>query len=141
MAQQPLSLRAYAAHRKSQGFAGGSLQAVQRAIQGQRLVESIVSIDGVKKVADPELADREWVANTDLSRAPASVKDLAGFSDDSAGGEQQQSPLVVASAREKHWKAELAELDYRKRAGELVPADDVETAWSELCATLRSKFL
>lgn len=57
------SLRAYARHR------GVTLHAVQAAIDSGRLCESVTrDAHGVRKIADVELADREWAANT-LARA------------------------------------------------------------------------
>jgi hypothetical protein len=70
-----VSLRAYAAHRKSLGLPGASLQAVQRAIDRQRLYESVVRVHGSRKILDVDVADREWAANTDLSKAPSYVVD------------------------------------------------------------------
>lgn len=53
------SLRAYAKHR------GVSLAAVQTAIDAGRLRESVTRDEhGTRKIADVELADREWRANT-----------------------------------------------------------------------------
>jgi phage terminase Nu1 subunit (DNA packaging protein) len=138
MALKPLSLRAYAAHRKGLGLPGGSLQAVQRAISGARLVDSVTVVDGVKKIADPEAADREWAANTDLSKAPGWVKDADG---DREHGDEDASPLATASAREKHWKAELAELTYRQKAGELVDAGEVQAEITATFSTVRTNLL
>lgn len=140
MSQNPLSLRAYAAHRKGLGLPGGSLQAVQRAISGDRLRDAVVVVGGVKKIADPEAADREWAANTDLSKAPAWLKEL-GENDGSDDGDEGASPLTTASAREKHWKAELAELTYKQRAGELVDADEMAAAMATDYSAVRTKLL
>jgi phage terminase Nu1 subunit (DNA packaging protein) len=144
MAQQPLSLRAYAAHRKTQGLPGGSLQAVQRAVQARRV--TVAMVDGVKRIPDPEAADREWAENTDRSRAPGWVKDWAddvegGQDDDGQDDDGKASSLSTASAREKHWKAELAELNYKQRAGELVNAADVAAEYADFCSTVRTKVL
>lgn len=135
MADKPLSLRAYAAWRKDKGMQGGNLQAVQKAIQSGRVTAAVVLVDGVRKIADPELADREWLAHTDQSRGQ-----LAGFAD----GEDldvEPSAMVKASARLKQAQADLAELNYQKRAEQLLEVTDVEATWSEFCATLRNTFL
>lgn len=78
MTQNALSLRGYARHRRKRGLAGGHLQAVQRAIASERLNASIVRVNGQLRIADVDLADREWAANTDLSRAPATVIERSG---------------------------------------------------------------
>jgi hypothetical protein len=139
VAQGPISLRAYATWRKNQALQGGSLESVRKAIRSGRLVDSVVEVDGVKKIADPEMADREWAANTDPSR-----RGLAGFVDtvnemDGAGGEPPE--LVKASTRLKKAQADLAELNYRKRAQQLMEVDDAEGEWSEFCSNLRNALL
>lgn len=139
MAQKPLSLRAYASHRKAKGLPGGSLQAVQRAVQAGRV--TVVTVDGARRIQEPEAADREWAANTDRSRAPGYVKDCADAEDLDGDDAVEHSSLSTAAAREKHWKAEMAELTYRQRAGELVDASEVETEYAEFCSTVRTKVL
>lgn len=133
MALEPLSLRAYAQRRKSLGLPGGSLPAVRKAIVTGRLVEAVVIVAGVKKIGDPELADREWVANTDPGKQGRDPDDTDG------GGDE--SPLGLALAREKHWKAEMAELQFRQKAGELVESADVQAQFVDLCTTVRNKLL
>jgi hypothetical protein len=83
---KPLSLRAYAKRRNC------SHVAVRNAIKAGRLVKSVVDVDGQPKIADPELADREWKANTDLSRAPDSVKRSA------AAGHRQATAAAATEA-------------------------------------------
>src|SRR3954470_4357597 len=68
MTPQVLSVRAYARHR------GSSHQAVLRAIARGRLSAALTTVDGVTKIADVALADQEWAATTDLSKAPDAVK-------------------------------------------------------------------
>ncbi len=133
MALEPLSLRAYAGRRKSLGLPGGTLPAVRKAILGGRLQGSVVTVAGVKKIADPELADREWLAHTDPTRG------LAGFHEDE--DEKPDSPMVLAAAKEKHWKALTAELAYRERAGEVVEAAGMQSAIEKDYALVRSRML
>ena len=59
-ANAPMSLRAYAKHRKALGLDGGSHVAVRKAIRDHRVVEGVVA-DG-KIIA--EIADAEWERNT-----------------------------------------------------------------------------
>lgn len=133
---KPISLRAYAAWRKNKGLPGGSLEGVRRAIQSERLVDSVVTVDGVKKIADPEAADREWLANTDPGRR---LFGLVGGDDEGESGEP--SAMVQASTRLKQAQAELAELNLRKRSAELMDVADAERAWAEACARLRNALL
>lgn len=68
-AAAPLSLRAYARHR------GVSAPAVLKAVASGRLKASLVRDEqGHAKVADVALADREWTAATDITKAPLAVK-------------------------------------------------------------------
>jgi phage terminase Nu1 subunit (DNA packaging protein) len=161
---KPLSLRAYAAHRKGLGLPGGSLQAVQRAIAGGRLARSVVDVAGVKRIADPKAADREWAANTDLSRAPDKVKAQAAaaatvtelepqahggalkrtraIDEDEHAAEDDDAPTMARwSAEEKQWRAKMAELRYRERAGELVEAAGMQAAMADAYSEVRSKLL
>jgi hypothetical protein len=52
-----LSLRGYARHRRALGLPGGTHQAVRKAIEGGRIASGP---DGI----EPEVADRQWEANT-----------------------------------------------------------------------------
>lgn len=148
----PLSLRAYARHRKT------SVESVRRAIARGRLRASLVTVDGSPKIADPALADQEWARNTDLSKAPTTVKERAAGDpvasgtvtgdgvtrrdSDTPSSDAPTAPaaLSAAAATEKGWKAKLAELDYRKKAGELVPLEDVVTYKAEVEARNLEKF-
>lgn len=49
--------------------------------------------------------------------------------------------LTLESAREKFWKARTAELDYRKRAGELVEAKELEGRLVDLFSGCQKKLL
>jgi hypothetical protein len=144
----PLSVRAYARHR------GASHQAVLRAIARGRLSASLTTVDGVTKIADVALADREWAATTDLSKAPDAVKARAAaqapattdpiltiYSPDAPVEGTDATNLATASAREKHWRAELAELNYKQRAGELVNAVEMAAAMADAFSTVRTKLL
>lgn len=126
MAQEPLSLRAYAQHRRELGLKGSTLKAVQKAIDTERI--STVVVGGLRRIADPEEADREWLANT-----PPRFADEEGDGDD---GE-----FSGAASRERHWKAQLAELTYKERAGELVDAAAAIAEYSDFCTTVRTKLL
>jgi hypothetical protein len=130
---KPLSLRAYAKHRKEKGLPGGSLPAVRKAIKSGR-----ITADPENRIADPETADREWVTNTDLTRIPGWAEHFADESD--ADGDDGPK-MSEESAREKHFKANLAELTYLERAGELVNADELATEYSNRCSVVRTRML
>jgi phage terminase Nu1 subunit (DNA packaging protein) len=121
-----------------------------RAIARGRLQKALTA-DG--RIADPDLADAEWAANTDLSKAPGEVKARAAAAVQPAdqgdqadpiedeGDSQGAAAIAGASAREKHWKAKLAELQYRQRAGELVNAAEMADRMATDYATVRTKLL
>lgn len=153
---EPLSLRAYARRR------GVSPEAVSRAIESGRLRASVTRHTGVPKIADPELADREWAANTDLSRAPDSVKAKAAAApaashlepqphggalkrnealDPDEDAEDDEPTLADWSKEEKQWRAKTAELKYRERAGELVDAASVKAGFIDRITTARTRLL
>jgi phage terminase Nu1 subunit (DNA packaging protein) len=134
VAQDPLSLRAYAQHRKALGLPGTTLKSVQKALDAERI--SFVLVGGQKRIPDPEAADREWAVNTDPMRSRGAQDGDGEFGEDG-----DQEAYKGASARERHWKAQLAELTYRQRAGELVNAAEVQAAIAETFSTVRTRLL
>ena len=50
---------------------------------------------------------------------------------------------VLAKAKAKHetYKAELAQLEYKRQAGELLPREEVAAAWSEQIAIAKGRLL
>lgn len=136
MAQEPLSLRAYAAHRKQLGLPGTTLKSVQKAIDAERI--SVVVVAGAKRIADADAADREWAANTDPFRSLGASFEAE---EDDEDLDDEQRAMKDAARREKHWKAQLAELTYKERSGELVDAAAVEAEYANFCTTVRTKLL
>jgi len=49
--------------------------------------------------------------------------------------------LQAEAAREKHWRANIAELEYQVRRGELVPAVEVEETYVAELSAARTKLL
>lgn len=138
----PLSVRAYARHRQT------SHTAVQRAILKGRLKDSIgIDAHGKAQIFDVALADAEWAANTDLSHAPGYVKERQPVGAAQVGEISVPrvpggvSSLSEASAREKHWKAKQAELEYLESAGLLVEAEPLEARMVELITQCKTKLL
>lgn len=123
-----LSIRAYGRRR------GVSHVSVIRAIDKGTLSKSVgVDARGQRCIADPDLADREWEANTDLSQAPIYVREQAearAAERDGSEPDLSEGPdgvtMSESSAAEKYWKAKHAELKFKEAAGELVSAADVK---------------
>lgn len=135
----PLSLRDYAKHR------GVSAMAVSKAVKGGRLSKSVVRVNGQPKISNPELADQEWDATTDLSKAPGYVRERAAAR---ANGHQEGPPelhdgmsLAEASAAEKYWAAKLKEQQFRERSGELVEVKEVAQKLVDTFTSCRTKLL
>ncbi len=112
---------------------------VTNAIKGGRLVACVMRDEAghVVGISDFLLGDREWEANTDLSKAPTAVKVAAA----ERAGPLEVSELQDANARRAHWDAELKELKYKEAAGELVLADDVRREWADILSKVRTKLL
>lgn len=127
----PLSLRAYAAHRKRRRLHGGSLQAVQRAIDAGRLRASIVKVGGKAQIKSAAAADREWADNTDPSRRarPASAAPL------------EESPSEPSDDSFAFWKTKKMRLDYEKAAGEVVNAAEMKAGIADACSIARTLFM
>lgn len=160
---KPVSLSAYARHR------GVSLTLVRLAIKKGRLHRSLVAVPGVgMQIADVAAADAEWTANTNHTTTPAAVREhlenpqfakpLTNTGPATAQvtprvprvrtGDEDEIPEVSdsmtlneASVIEKRWRAKLVQLEFRKKAGELVEAKDVEHAWVGLVTAARAKLL
>lgn len=159
------SFRSYARHR------GVSAPSVLRAIKSRRLDKSVAR-DGSGKplgITEFALADREWDANTDLTKAPVYVRERAGSRQATAApapaadaGAPPVTPpvtpevldgepadgigprnlsLLDASALEKDWRARLLELEYRQKAGELVDRKTIEAKVFDLFMHCRTKLL
>lgn len=134
-----LSLRAYARHRAELGLPGASLQAVQRARDKGRIS---LEPDGT---VDPSRADQEWTANTDLSEAPVAVVAAhARAAQPPAPGAPVAAPgatLAENNAAKTYWQAMKLELEYKERAGELVPAADVRGELEAVFRTCKGRLL
>lgn len=149
-----MSLREYARRR------GVSAMAVSDACKADRLLKSIArdASGRVAGITDPLLADLEWAANTDTSkappkeqaraaeRAPAIAKlresmSMEGVAGEPAGEAGEESTMQNAAVQAKLWDARLKELKYRKAAGELVPALDVEREVRDVFTHCKARLL
>ena len=115
-----ISLRAYARHRKELGLPGGSLSAVQKAVESGR-IECLP--DGS---IDPERADLAWESGT-------SPRAAAGPGGDSA--------YLRSRAMREAYEARLKKLAYEERAGSLVDAQAVEKEAFKKAQMIRDSLL
>lgn len=132
-----MSLAAYAKRR------GVSSVAVSKAVSTGRLADSVVrDARGAPKIADPELADREWEENTrpraDKPSAtlapPAGALDVPDYMESRARRE-------AAAARREAAQAEMAELDLKERRGELIAVADVRAEVEARYERVRTRVL
>lgn len=115
-----VSANAYAKHR------GVSAAAVMRAIREGRLPTAAVQRESGRWDVDVELADAEWLQNTDTGQgAPAHAKNRP--SELEMPAQDGDQPLTYAEARAQHerFKARLAQLELEEREGKLVDAAEV----------------
>lgn len=166
-----LSLRQYAEHRKARGLRGGSLRAVQKALETDRI--HAAPGGGI----DPEPADREWASNTDGMKAhdaitaaaaqgapeeappqPAALHSSAisepeGLRARTTGDHAMatQQPALdlappagsLASAQRDlvGLKAEKAELELQRLRGEVISVEEVEATVGGLIAAAQARLL
>lgn len=57
------------------------------------------------------------------------------------GGEDHQARLAIARARESELKGDKLEMDMARDAERLVPADELEEAWTAMIAAARAELL
>lgn len=131
-----MSQRAYALRR------GVSNVAVFRAIKAGRLKASVNS-DG--KIIDPDLADREWAANTDSTKAPPREQERMAAALGAPAGDEPVAvlggSLAENNAAKTYWQARQAELKFKREAGELVPAADVRGELETVFRTCKGRLL
>ncbi len=144
------SLRAYARHREEKGLDGGTLAGVQRALGSGRITkEADAQIDFDK-------ADADWIRNTapsinsrttrhraaKLNPRPAG-RETARRAAPAVGEQQmnQANQFAQARALKEGFHAGLAQLEFKRRSGDLLPKAEVEQRWSALISAARNRLL
>jgi phage terminase Nu1 subunit (DNA packaging protein) len=121
-----MSLRAYATRR------GVSSEAVSKAISAGRLRDSVERVRGIPKIADPELADREWEENT---------RPVGGGSDDRSSYNKFRELREEELWKQAQLKRENDELELAVRKGQFVPVAEVEAKLGEEYGAVRTRLL
>lgn len=124
-----VSLRKYGSMR------GVSGEAVRKAIKTGRLVNAVRYNDKGQPCVDVEVADREWVKNTDGSkqslldpehRLSANAHPPGVTDDDEAAVSKGGVPAIHKSkAITEAYKARLAKLEFEEKSGKLIDAEKV----------------
>lgn len=123
---------------------GVSHTAVRRAIETGRLVKSVSVLANGKTVIDQKLADQEWAQNTDPNhwRTYSSKGGSNANEVDTAETKAASSAGLNAAKRAKAiFDAKNAELDYKKKAGQLVEKEKVYKALYDWGKELRNELL
>lgn len=103
---------------------------MSKAIKVGRLSACIERNDrGQPKIRDAAAADAEWDKTT---KPPPVASEPTG---------EEDYNYAEESAREKHWKANLAKLEYETKAGELVRADEARGVVLDRFTEVRTKLL
>ena len=105
-----LGVRGYAKHR------GMSHTAVQKAIASGRISTL------PNGMIDSDVADREWIENTEIR--PRGSSHRRPDDDDAFGAAQ----YTKARAVREHYQARLAKLEYEEKVGSLISKDEVQVA-------------
>jgi phage terminase Nu1 subunit (DNA packaging protein) len=122
-----MSQREYARHRKSAGLTGGTLHGVQDAAE-----RGVVTLTADGKVADADVADREWSESVKEEHLPDSGP--------AAGDQRVPSPLAAARTRREAAQAELRELELARRKSELIPKAEFDAHLTRVGERLRELF-
>lgn len=128
-----MTSKQYAARR------GVSRQAVAKRIASGTLGASVSRDARGRVLIDADLADIEWARNADPSREQATSAGAA-LSTGSASAEAGPN-FLAAKARRETALATMAEIELKRRSGELVLASDVVREWSALLSSARTQLL
>ncbi len=87
-------------------------------------------------ITDPELADREWEANSNHLKSRSARPE-----NDPPVPSASGMTLVEAQTNERIWKAKSAELQYKQEAGELADAKELVSKFTTHVTGVRNKLL
>jgi phage terminase Nu1 subunit (DNA packaging protein) len=118
----PLTLNAYARHRRSKRLPGGSIRAVVEAVAAGR-----IDVAPGQMILDPAEADAQWEARTDASKRHVA----------SSNGHS----LADARRLESLERARGLKLANDLRAGRLVERAAIERHWAQYIITCRDRLL
>jgi phage terminase Nu1 subunit (DNA packaging protein) len=112
-----------------------SQKAVADAIKDGRVSRSVVRVNGVAKIADPDLADEEWAANT-RTKATPEAKAAADAAYQSMRAQHEREKLRLAEL-----KRQEAELDLAKKRGSLIEFAKAEADVADAFRAVRTRLL
>jgi len=118
---------------------GVSREAVSKAIRTGRLFASLVEENGQKTKLNLDLANREWVENTDTKRKK--FEDIDQDQENVPALRQKMPPLNQSRLVLETYKARLAKLEYEEKVGKLIDADQVRESAFKLARQTRDGVL
>lgn len=130
-----------------------SAKAVSKAVAEGRLRGSVIQVNGAPKIADPDLADREWNANTrpriDHPRQPVSREqpkqskrdDDEAFPQDVVPYEHSRARREMHAARREGALADIAEFERDKMNDTLVPVDEARGYITDKFTVVKTRLL
>lgn len=138
-----LGVYQYAKHR------GVHHRAVQEAVNAGRI--TCTKDEKGRKLIDPELADKEWMQNTDQALVPVTIQQEkqnqnsgASRDDDEACDEDESEDGIsyyAARAKKEFFRAELEKLKFEQADGKLVELEEVQKQLFSLARTTREALL
>lgn len=140
---------------------GCSVQAVCKAIDSGRLKKCLVTVPGAKKQKiNPIIAQEEWALNTDtsyISNGKSAPPPVAMSFDDLKAHEPPPAPLPNPLNKKKakgenkneetsrsikeFYAAKMAQLEYEREAGLLIPAAQVQSESFKLARMVRDRIM
>jgi hypothetical protein len=138
MSDETVSVTEYSRRR------GVSHEAVRKAVKVGRLSKSVVFGPTGKARLIPDIADQEWIANTDSAqqRVPAVPPPRPVAPDpEVAAPEQKTATFQQARTMREAYMARLAKLEFDEKAGQLVRADAVKNEAFKVARVVRDSLL
>lgn len=123
-APRGLSVRAYAAHRKQRGLAGGTNWAVTKALRDGRIKRNR------EGRIDPKQADAAWAANSDPARVPGGN-----------GASSATGSLLAQKIAKEELEVQLRRIKIERESGRAVPLDELRPRLFEIVRELRDALL
>lgn len=127
-----MSMRAYARYR------GVSVEAVSKAVKQKRI--SCRRDEKGQALINPEVADREWAANSDQSKVRENLK-REPEAPPPEDEEPQKPGYAQFRAIRESYAARLSRLEFEEKTGKLVDGEEIRKLWVTLASIVRTKVL
>ena len=116
--KKPITITAYARHRKEKGLKGGTHQAIKKAIDSARLLTCLIEVNKKKMITCAKEADLEWESKT----TPETQVDQNDPEQAQLTFETKETSNKYQSARARRQdaQAELAEIELKKAKNEVL---------------------